>query len=43
MMQWAGENRDVSDPWYTRNFESAYQDILRACQGILDKYKQEFE
>ena len=43
MMQWAGEDRDVSDPWYTRNFESAYQDILRACQGIIETYKRELE
>lgn len=38
MMQWAGENRDVSDPWYTRNFEAAYQDILTACKAILKYY-----
>ena len=35
MMHWAGEERDVSDPWYTRDFESAYRDILTACQGLL--------
>ena len=38
MMQWAGERRDVSDPWYTRDFESAYQDILKACKAILADY-----
>jgi protein-tyrosine phosphatase len=43
MMQWAGEQRDVSDPWYTRNFETAYHDIYRACQAILDSYIREFE
>ena len=39
MMQWAGEERDVSDPWYTRNFEKAYQDIYAACQGIVRWYQ----
>ncbi len=43
MMQWAGEERDVSDPWYTRNFDAAYRDIHRACQAILDSYIREFE
>ena len=35
MMHWAGEERDVSDPWYTRDFEAAYRDIYTACQGLL--------
>lgn len=35
MMQWAGEDRDVSDPWYTRDFDAAYRDILAACTAIL--------
>ena len=43
MMQWAGQRRDVADPWYTRDFESAYQDILSACKAILDSYIREFE
>lgn len=35
MMEWAGQKRDVSDPWYTGNFETAYQDIYTSCQAIL--------
>ena len=35
MMHWDGEDRDVSDPWYTRDFDSAYRDIYAACQGLL--------
>ncbi len=35
MMHWAGEDRDVSDPWYTRDFDSAYRDIYASCQGLL--------
>ena len=37
LMQWAGEDRDVSDPWYTRDFEQAYRDILTACHAMLAK------
>ena len=35
MMHWAGEERDVSDPWYTRDFDSAFRDILASCQALL--------
>lgn len=35
MMHWAGEDRDVSDPWYTRDFDSAFRDILASCQRLL--------
>ena len=26
---------EVSDPWYTRDFERAYQDIRRGCAALL--------
>ena len=29
---------DVADPWYTDDFERAYQDILRGCQALLDSF-----
>lgn len=35
MMSWAGDTRDVSDPWYTRDFTKAYDDILKGCQGLF--------
>ncbi len=25
----------VSDPWYTRNFDKAYEDILYGCEGLF--------
>jgi protein-tyrosine phosphatase len=28
---------EIEDPWYTRNFEKAYQDIYLGCLGLLDK------
>ena len=36
MMEWIGETRDVADPWYTGDFEAAYQDIERSCKAILE-------
>ena len=35
MMEWAGQNRDVSDPWYTGDFETAYEDIYASCKAII--------
>lgn len=32
--------RDVADPWYTRDFNEAYEDICDGCEGFL-KYLQE--
>lgn len=37
LMHWAGKDRDVSDPWYTGDFETAYSDILEGCQALLEK------
>jgi len=28
-------NYDIDDPWYTRNFEKAYNDIYNGCQKLL--------
>ncbi len=34
---------EVSDPWYTRDFERAYQDIKDGCQGLLQYLRQNKE
>ena len=35
LMDWAHKSRDVADPWYTGDFETAYNDIDTACRAIL--------
>lgn len=35
MMSYAGQDRDVADPWYTGDFETTYRDISTACDGLL--------
>lgn len=37
MMALAGEERDVADPWYTRNFRKAWNDIHAGCTALLEK------
>ncbi len=35
MMSYTGASRDVADPWYTGDFEKAFQDILAGCEAML--------
>ena len=36
LMSYTGRRRDVADPWYTGDFEEAFQDILEGCEAIID-------
>ena len=31
----AHHHRDVADPWYTRNFDEAWEDIAIGCRALL--------
>ena len=35
LLEYAGRSDSVADPWYTGDFEAAYQDILEGCRGLL--------
>ena len=35
LMEFAGQSRDVADPWYTLNFDETYDDVVAGCQGLL--------
>lgn len=32
---------DIADPWYTRDFETAYNDILLGCKAFVEKLESE--
>lgn len=36
LLDFAGANRNVADPWYTRDFETAYDDIFEGCSSLLN-------
>ena len=38
MMSYTGNPRDVADPWYTGDFEEAFQDILEGCEAMLSQH-----
>ena len=35
LMSFADENREVADPWYTRDFSEAFRDIYKGCEALL--------
>ncbi|MGN0731068.1 MAG: low molecular weight protein-tyrosine-phosphatase [Treponema sp.] len=35
LLEYAGENRDIADPWYTGNFNQTYDDIVKGCTALL--------
>ena len=35
LLDFAGVNRDVADPWYTGNFDETYADIIVGCTALL--------
>ena len=41
LLSYVGSERDISDPWYTGDFEATYRDVLAGCKGLLECLKEE--
>lgn len=39
MLSFAGETRDIADPWFTGDFDATYDDVLRGCECFLEYLK----
>ena len=39
LLTYVGEDRDVADPWYTRDFEQTYLDLMKGLKGLLKSLK----
>ena len=37
LLEYAGTNREVADPWYTGDFEATYTDVVAGCSGLLEE------
>ncbi len=37
LMSFAGEDRNVADPWYSGDFATCYRDIYMGCKALLEK------
>lgn len=35
LLEFAGEYRDIADPWYTGNFDETYDDVTKGCEALL--------
>lgn len=35
LLSFTGSTRDIADPWYTGNFDAAYEDIAAGCEAFL--------
>ena len=35
LLDFAGIDRDVADPWYTGDFEATYADVVAGCSALL--------
>lgn len=38
LLEFTPENRDVSDPWYSRRFDVAYNDIFNGCTALMNSF-----
>lgn len=36
LLDFTDSPRDIADPWYTRNFERTYQDVVEGCEALFD-------
>ena len=36
LLDYTDQPGEVSDPWYTRDFERAWQDIKKGCEGLYN-------
>jgi protein-tyrosine phosphatase len=37
LLEYAGSLDDIADPWYTGDFETTFDDVMRGCTGLLAK------
>ncbi len=35
LLSFAGSDRDISDPWYTGDFDATYRDVVEGCEALL--------
>ena len=35
LLDWSDAPRDISDPWYTGDFDRTYQDVTEGCEALL--------
>lgn len=41
LLNFAGENRSVADPWYTDDYATTYVDVMKGCSALLEVIRRE--
>ena len=41
LLEYAGEDRIIDDPWYTGDFKTTFSDVTKGCTALLEKIKKE--
>ena len=40
LLDWTDRPRDISDPWYSGNFNLTYKDVTEGCKALLNKISE---
>ena len=40
LLEFAGEDRDIEDPYYSGDFNTTYDDVVKGCQALLSFIKK---
>ena len=43
LMEFAGSDRSIADPWYTHNFDDTFEDVSEGCEALLVRLMDEIE
>lgn len=41
LLEYAGRDESISDPWYTRRFDVTYHDVIEGCEAFLEFLESE--
>ena len=41
LLEFAGSYQDVDDPWYTNDFDTAYNEVYKGCDALVKKLSNE--
>ena len=41
LLSFAGIDDDITDPWYTGNFDATWNDVVKGCRGLLEHIENE--
>ena len=40
LLEYTGDTRSISDPWYSNDFDTAYNEIEQGCKALLESLER---